>query len=655
VRRILAGFSIFALANDTVPFHLAEPIKGYDMNMGPGETLSLAARHHQTGNLREAEVLYRQILQAQPGHVDALHMLGIVAHQVGKNDLAVTYIQQAIRLYPEFPAAYSNLGIALRELGKVEEAISSYRQALRLKPDYAEAYYNLGNALFHQGKVEEAIASYREALRLKPNYSDAHNNLGNALKDHGRLDEAITSYRRAIHLNPNNGETHNNLGNALKDQGKLDEAITCFRQVLRLNPNDADALNNLGNALTDQGKLEEAITSYRQAMRLRPNHADAHANMGFRLVELGRNDEAVASFQEALRLQPKHAEALCQLATLLRGKLPDADLTVLEQRLAESDMKDADRSMILFSLAEECDAKGEYARAASLLRQANALSLSLRRRQGRGYQPDENARFVDSLLAAFTPAFFERVRGFGLETERPVFIVGLPRSGTTLTEQILAAHSHAYGAGEINLARMDFLALGAQPTDESVFTTLPGLPGEALHRRANRHFAQLGALNAKAARVVDKMPDNYYYLGLLAALFPRAKFIHCRRDARDVAVSCWMTNFRDYHWANDPKHIATRFRDYQRLMEHWRTVLPVAVLNVQYEETVADLAGQARRLVEWCGLDWEPGCLKFNEGFRPVCTASKVQVRKPVYTRSVGRWRNYEQEMRELFAALQTL
>ncbi len=169
------------------------------------------------------------------------------------------------------------------------------------------------------------------------------------------------------------------------------------------------------------------------------------------------------------------------------------------------------------------------------------------------------------------------------------------------------------------------------------------------------HLDQLRTLNRTAARVVDKMPDNYLCLGLLAALFPKAKFIHCHRDLRDVAVSCWMTNFRIVHWANDPKHIATRFREYQRLMEHWRAVLPVSLLEINYEETVTDLPDVARRLVEWCGLDWEPAWLTFHERDRAVGTASGTQVRQPVYTRSVGRWRNYERELGLLFAALAPL
>jgi hypothetical protein len=240
-----------------------------------------------------------------------------------------------------------------------------------------------------------------------------------------------------------------------------------------------------------------------------------------------------------------------------------------------------------------------------------------------------------------------------LDTERPIFIVGLPRSGTTLTEQILASHSRVYGAGELRFTREDFETLPkALNRDATSLACLAELDRDGARRVAQAHLDKLTQLNSKAARVADKMPDNYMYLGQIAALFPRAKLIHCRRDLRDVAVSCWMTNFSQIRWACDPDHIATRFREYQRIMAHWQQVLPVPVLDVSYEETVADLEGVARRLVAWSGLEWEPGCLAFHETKRPVRTASVTQVRQPLYTRSVARWKNYEKTLGPLFAKL---
>jgi hypothetical protein len=231
--------------------------------------------------------------------------------------------------------------------------------------------------------------------------------------------------------------------------------------------------------------------------------------------------------------------------------------------------------------------------------------------------------------------------------------VGLPRSGTTLLEQVLASHSQVFGAGEQRLARQAFESLPEMLNPAGTPTEcLPRLDLATVRRLAQRHLDRLGALNARAPRVVDKMPDNYLYLGLLAVLFPRARLIHCRRDLRDVAVSCWMTNFRSIRWACDPEHIARRFEDYRRLMGHWRRVLPVPLLDVGYEETVADLEGVARRVVAWCGLEWEPACLSFHTTARPVRTASLSQVRQPIYTRSVQRWKHYERELAPLFMRL---
>ena len=272
------------------------------------------------------------------------------------------------------------------------------------------------------------------------------------------------------------------------------------------------------------------------------------------------------------------------------------------------------------------------------------------------YNPADHDKFVGNLIQVFDTEFFARTAGLGHDTRRPVFIFGLPRSGTTLIEQVLASHSRVHGAGELRLVRQSFEGIPATlgrpgpPLD-----CIPHLDGTTLRRLAEQHLDRLSALDGgRADRVADKMPDNYMYLGLLSAMFPRATFIHCRRDLRDVAVSCWMTDFRSIRWANDLEHIATRFQQYRRLMSHWEAVPPasIPIHPVDYEETVHDLESVARRLVAACGLDWEPACLEFYRTVRPIRTASVTQVRQPVYQRSVARWRNYEPALAELFAAL---
>jgi tetratricopeptide (TPR) repeat protein len=606
----------------------------------------------QQGHVADAAALFRVALAARPRFALACNNLGNALRLFGDTDGALSHFRQAVALDPNLAAARSNLGQMLAERRQLHEALEHCRAAVRLQPHFAEAHGNLGNVLRDLGRLGEAKASYAEALRLNPNLAMLYNNMGQALQEEGKLDEALAWYGRGLRLDPDLARLHCNLASLLEEQEKHDEAVARYELALRLDPNYAESHNGLGWVLHERGRYEEAEDRYRAALRLKPDLAAAHCNLGTLRQELSDFAAAERCFREAVRHDARHAGAWSQLATLLRGRLPEDDLDALRRLLAEDDLTEGKRAALHFGLAEVLDARGEYAEAAEQLRLANVLSLADRSRRGQGYDPAAHARFVDRLLATFTPAFFERVRGFGVDSERPVFIVGLPRSGTTLTEQVLVGHSQVFGAGELDLGRQTFLALSGQGGEAELFEKLARLDAATLRRLAERHLAGLRALAGAAPRVADKMPDNYLYLGLLAALFPHARFVHCRRDLRDVAVSCWMTNFRHLRWANDPDHIAARFAQYRRLMGHWRAVLPAPLLEVDYEETVADLEGTARRLVSWCGLEWEPACLAFHEGRRPVRTASVAQVRQPLYTRSVARWKHYEAALAPLFAKL---
>jgi predicted O-linked N-acetylglucosamine transferase (SPINDLY family) len=280
------------------------------------EALDLALQHHQAGRLQEAEALYRQILLAEPKHPDALHLLGVIAHQVGRHHIAVDYICRAIGLNPAVAEFHFNLGEAYRAQGRLEEAVVAYRQALALKPAFAEACNNLGNALKEQGKLDEAVASYRQAVALQPTYAEALNNLGNALKDQGKLEEAVASFRQALALRPEYAVAHNNLGVALQWQGKLEEAVAAYRQALSLKPAFAEAYNNLGNVLQEQRKLEEAEANYRHALTLKPAFAEAFSNLGAVLQEQGSLEEAVAAYRQALALRPNDGIRI-KVATIL--------------------------------------------------------------------------------------------------------------------------------------------------------------------------------------------------------------------------------------------------------------------------------------------------------------------------------------------------
>jgi tetratricopeptide (TPR) repeat protein len=649
-----------------------------------------ALHFHQQGLLDDAARLYRRVLAINPAHADATLLLGLVALQqgnpalglelfsratqldperalyhanlgeayrmLGRHEKAVASFQRALALDPHLAPAANNLGLSLQALGQVEAAIEAFRAALRKDPDLAMAHNNLAMALYRLGDKPAALAHFRRAVTLAPTMAEAQSNLGQLLLEIDQPEEALAHSREAVRLGPDMAEARLNLGRALLELEQPAEAEARFVEALRLSPGMAVAWNDLGLLAHEQGNLQESLERYEKSLRLDPAFAPAHSNRGVVLAERGDLQAAEQSFRAALVHSSGQAEAYFQLATLLGGELPDSDVATIRALLAAPTMSGDERSALHSALALVQDARGDFETAALHAQEANALCLAGWRTRGRTYDAAEHELLVDALVAACSPAFFERVRDFGSPTERPVFIVGLPRSGTTLTEQVLASHSQVHGGGELRLVPDLFESLPRVMVARGTpAECLARLDRETIGRLAGDLDNRLQALAPRALRVVDKMPENYLYLGLLAALFPRARFIHCQRDLRDVAVSCWMTHFRKVRWASDPEHIRSRILAYRRIMDVWRRTLPVPWLDIRYEETVADLESVARRVVAWCGLDWEPACLAFHQGRRVVRSASLAQVRKPVYAHAVGRWRQYQQALGPLLAELATL
>ena len=648
---------------------------------------NLAEAHRGLGQQERAVECCRAALRLRPDFPEALGNLGVALHGLGRHAEACEHFQAALRLRPDFASAHNDLGLCLRALQRGEEALAHFHRAAELEPASALAHSNLGQCLLDLGQAEEALPCCLEAVRLQPELAALHYNLGNVLRALGKPAEARVAFGEAVRRDDNLAAAHAQLGMLLQEEGEIDdalphlkravelepastatweslaalqsereehaEAIADWERVLTLKPDRVPAHLGLGWSLQEEGRLTEADEHYRRAAQLQPGSALAQLHLGRLHEELGKLDDAESCYRAALRLQPDFALPHGQLATLRRGRLPEADRTALEARLADPQLDAGPRARLLFGLAHVLDAQGDYARAATCLREANTLTLQMQR-GSRRYSPAEHDRFVDNLVRVFDRDLFARTAGMGLETRRPAFILGLPRSGTTLIEQVLASHSRVHGAGELPLGRKSFEA--ALRTSEGFSGLSVGLTREVIRSLAEQHNERLTAIDGgRAERIVDKMPDNYLYLGLLAILVPGAVFIHCRRDLRDVAVSCWMTDFRSLRWANDPQHIAGRFRQYCRIMNHWRAVLPVAIHEVDYEAAVDDLEPVARQLVAACGLDWEPACLEFHRSARPIRTASVVQVRQPVYKQSAGRWKKYEASLTDLFAALPSM
>jgi tetratricopeptide (TPR) repeat protein len=592
--------------------------------------------------------------------------LGNTRHDRGDLAGAAASLRRALALEADFAEAHDSLGAALQDAGQPADAAASFRRALELRPGFAEAHGNLGNALVDLGQLEEAVHHYRRMLELRPDIAEAHNNLGNALLSLRRFDEAATSYRRALALRPNAPGAHANLGNALHALGRPQEALVHCRRALELEPDSAEAELLKGNALFDLGRLDEAAASYVRALKLKPDYTEAHIAAGKVLRQIGRITEAEESCRKALGVAADSSEALALLGEIQadRGRFddaeqlfrraiaiapdqpeawaglaryrkmqPDAAWLAAAQRLLGKSASLGQEINLRYALGKYFDDVQDFDNAFSSYRLANEL----KKRSAPKYDGVRLARRVDQIITLYNADWLRGARAQSNESRRPVFIVGMPRSGTTLTEQILASHPEAFGCGELR-----FWHAACVDYESSV---LRGAEGRgAIPAAAEKYLSLLASFSADAARVIDKMPANFMNLGLIHAAFPHARILHMRRNPLDTGLSIYFQIFSNTHlYANDLEDIAHYFTQYSRLMVHWRSTLPKGtILEVPYEKLVADPEAGIREIVQFVGLSWDPRCLRFNETERTVITASNWHVRQRISTSATGRWRNYE-------------
>ena len=656
---------------------------------------NLGEVYRNLGQHEQAIDCCHKALGLQPNYPEATNNLGLALQALGRHEEAVDQFCKALEMRPSFALARNNLGLSLRQIGRSEEALEAFRKAVDLDPDLAMARANLGQALLDSGEPGEALVHCEAAVRLQPELAASHNNLGNVFIALERWPEAHAAYAEALRRSPELGDAriHANLGLSLQRENQFPKAFACFRKAVELAPNDPEiwqylanahaadddleaaipccerivalapdkpqGYTDLGWALQDDGRYAEAAECYRTALDLDPDGVNTLTRLGGLHEELGEMVEAETCYRRARAIAPELPGPLASLATLLRGKLPDKDLEAIRAQLEAPQVQDSVRGNLLFGLAHACDARGDYAEAVSCLKEANALVLGQRRKQGRHYDSADHALFVDRMIEGFRSDQLDKLAGAGLETNQPVFVFGMPRSGTTLVEQVLSSHSRVHGCGELRLVRETFDRIPeVVGKNDGMVACLNALDVPGVRQLSRLHLDGLQAILDRVEagfspqRVVDKMPDNYLYLGLISVLCPGATLIHVRRDPRDVALSCWMTNFRSIRWASEPESLAARFHEHRRVMNHWREVLPATIHEVVYERLVDNFEVEARRLIEVCGLDWEPGCLQFHLTSRPIRTASVTQVRKPLYRKSLARWRHYEPHLMNLFSQL---
>ena len=503
-----------------------------------------------------------------------------------------------------------------------------------------------------QGKLDEAIAAYRQAIGIKPDFAEAHSNLGNALRDQGKLDEAIAACRQAIGIKPDYAEAHYNLGNALQDQRKLNEAIIQYRLAIGIKPDFAEAHYNLGTALLDQGRPDEAIAAYRQAIALKPDYAEAHHNLGTALQDQGRLDDAQQAYLKALVLDPSNAALYVNFANSWKFADGDPHLAAMQALEHNDRLSKTERMQLHFALSKAYADLADHGRAFEHMLQGNAL-----KRSQITYDEPATCALFERICAVFTPTAIKQKEGCGDPSPVPIFVLGMPRSGTTLIEQILASHPLVHGAGELPT----FAAVGStlrSPDGNAIPYPdfIPALDAAAIRQIGQRYVSELARLAPGAQHVTDKMPSNFFFVGLIHLALPNARVIHVIRDPVDTCISCFSKLFgapQDHTY--DLAELGRYYRRYAALMAHWRRVLPSGrILDVRYEDVVADLEGQAKRIIAHCGLTWNNQCLSFHRTERVVHTLSARQVRQPIYTSAIGRWRVYEPFLGPLLAELGT-
>jgi tetratricopeptide (TPR) repeat protein len=581
----------------------------------------------------DAERLSRQILARQPDHVAALQMMGALAGQTGRLPLALRIVQKVVSLQPNLVSAHIQLANLLRQDGKFAGATEELDIALRLQPDNADAHNDLGLVHLAQSQFQRAADCFVEALRLDPESALAHYNLALALEALGSPGEAIERFQEATRLRPSLVEAHYRLGLLLDRQGHRKRAIECLRAASALRPGTAFALLCEARILgltNDETNSEELV---RRAISLEPRNGDAHAMLGTILMQQGRFDEAAASFDLANALDTQDVVGLASLVQVKRLSETDRPLIEqLEHALQNPGITGNEAVLFHFALGKAYDDLGEYGRAIEHFDRAN----SLKKRMNRHYDRNAHAGLVDRLIRRFTPEFFSRNKDMVHDWDVPVLIVGMPRSGTTLAEQILSSHPDVAAAGELTFWPDHAPDFGVDSNGR--------IDPVWMRETQAAYRDRLGQISTTARRITDKLPQNFQNVGLLHAAFPRARVVHCRRDPTDTCLSIYFANFaRRMDFSFDREWIVDYYQQYSRLMEHWRNVLPSScLLEIDYEELVAAPEPVIRRMIDFCGLEWNEACLRPEQNRRVIKTASLWQARQPIYGTSVSRWRRYE-------------
>jgi tetratricopeptide (TPR) repeat protein len=624
------------------------------------QVLSAADTAAKSGDTGRAIALYRQILTKVPKHSKAKKALVRLEKQggsvgqmtqadanallqilnTGNFEAAQNAAKQLSQKFPNEPFVFNILGYTSGMIGDQKAAIDAYKWAIKLNPNFVEALSNYGSYLVQIGKHNDAITSLRKAISKKPDYFEAHHNLGLALSGDGDVEGAFVHLNKSIQLNPEYANAYNSRGNLYRSTGKLANALDDLKTALKLVPDDGAAKGTLSSVLADLGDVEGSLALTTELLQKDPNNIDLLGRKAVQLNALGQSAEAIAAFQDIVKLREEDGEAIGTLLKMLPESERGAMRTEAVELLEQEDLDPFDRVRLAFALASDAERDKDVTGAGRWLNIANGTYKS----SLPALPVADETRFAQA-RSFFADRLPHKLKAAGNPSDRPIFVVGLMRSGTSLVEQIIASHSQVFGAGELNAVTV----LGAD-----IMSIGPSVDATKIAAFAEGYLSILGAVDEDSPRAVDKMPANFFFVGLLKLAFPNAAIINTVRDPRDTCFSIWK-NFFDTHahqYAYDQGELAAFANQYKALMGFWDSVFPNEIYHVRYENLVASQEAESRRLLDHLGLPWEDGVLEFHKTKRAVRTASVNQVREKMYTSSVKSWAPYSDHLSELLNGL---
>lgn len=596
---------------------------------------------HQ-GKVREAEELFHSLRNIPSLEPVFINQLGVLAHLLGKSQIGLDYLHKSVELQPSAPF-YNNLGLVQEQTGNLHSAQHSYEQAIQRDPRFAQAHYNLGNTLQKKSQYREAVESYRQAIQLKRDYAQAYNNLGFVLQKIGLLHEAEIALRTSLQITPSSLGTLLNLTSVLYYLGNYHEALELVDQVLAVDPQNEEAYKYLCLAQNSLGETEKAIACSQEAMAHAENNEIFLTILGTIYGSRGDKQKAAGYLRQALDLSPDNGIIHFKLAQLHTYSKSDEHLTEMEA-IYTSAARPLHKHYLCLALGKAYEDRGEYRHAFQFIAEGNRLL-----RASSSFNIESEAAFFHTIRTIFQPEFLHRVKGYGNTNAGPIFIVGMPRSGTTLVEQILASHPEVHGGGELTTLDLITRKTLWQENKFSYPDDIQTLSLENFTKMGQEYIDMVKKNSPDTQRITDKMPHNFFFVGLIHAILPKATIIHCKRDAMDTCWSNYKNFFDPPHlYAQDLTELGKYYILYRELMQYWREVLPGRMYEIEYEKIIESQEEETRKLLHHCGLSWDDSCLNFHQSERQVHTSSMSQVKKPLYSSSVNKWKCFEQELKPL-------